>query len=628
MRVDSIQFLRDIQNSKAEPSDFLSEARPEYKGIGHSSVNKAATTFGSVSPEVRDIHEQAEQNVPSDLEFAPAADGSGDKAQEEGSIPTMESSGSVGPLTPADWEKYKNRLGQRESGNDWNKVNTIGFVGRWQFGAPALQDLGYVRGGASTRALVADSSWTGKDGVSSRQAFLSNTQVQEQCLLSYTRANYKTLLRMKVISRSDSVATVAGFLATAHLKGPGGAQKLKNGQDNADAYGTNASEYYRMMSSEMGGTNTDPLTAAYGGKMPSDSAAESYVNAYVQPDAANFSMPGNGAAPQYPFNKVMETEGGHVKEYDDTPGHERISERHKTGSGYDYMSDGGKREIVVGSRYTAVMGSDHILINGVCQIIVNGDCGLRVNGTLNHSVGNDYNLNVGGNMVVTVGGDKYEKVSGSSNEQVIGDAALNVSGFYNVGVDGDYSLQSASVSMISRDGDVSLGAAENMSLVAFKDMKMNTPAMITFSAGKDVQAFAKGNVGFYGQKSAFLSAVSGPATVHGSSKATVHSGGPVQLDGSIVNATPYVDRAEWANRGGVVRLAKAVGGSPGSAPSSQGSDGDGGSSGKLNEGTKNTEEKKVTKAIEQFNAIDPTKTQSYGGGEGELRGYRDGFKYE
>ena len=28
----------------------------------------------------------------------------------------------------------------------------------------------------------------------------------------------------------------------------------------------------------------------------------------------------------------METESGHVKEYDDTPGYERIHERHKSGT--------------------------------------------------------------------------------------------------------------------------------------------------------------------------------------------------------------------------------------------------------------------------------------------------------
>ena len=33
----------------------------------------------------------------------------------------------------------------------------------------------------------------------------------------------------------------------------------------------------------------------------------------------------------------METESGHVKEYDDTPSAERITERHKSGTHYEYL---------------------------------------------------------------------------------------------------------------------------------------------------------------------------------------------------------------------------------------------------------------------------------------------------
>ena len=46
------------------------------------------------------------------------------------------------------------------------------------------------------------------------------------------------------------------------------------------------------------------------------------------------------AEANYPHNKVYETETGHYKEYDDTPGAERIKEAHKSGTFYEMDKDG------------------------------------------------------------------------------------------------------------------------------------------------------------------------------------------------------------------------------------------------------------------------------------------------
>lgn len=46
------------------------------------------------------------------------------------------------------------------------------------------------------------------------------------------------------------------------------------------------------------------------------------------------------AKDNYPHNKVYETASGHYKEYDDTPGKERIHEQHKSGTHYKIDADG------------------------------------------------------------------------------------------------------------------------------------------------------------------------------------------------------------------------------------------------------------------------------------------------
>jgi uncharacterized protein (TIGR02594 family) len=161
----------------------------------------------------------------------------------------------LGPLTAKDWEKYKEVLGKRESANKYHAVNQIGFCGRWQLGAPALIDLGYVRKGTSTRRLRV-AGWIGKDGITARAEFLANKDgVQDRAILAYTTMNYKRLLKLGALTHSDSRARVAGVLAAAHLTGPGGARLLVKAKVSAkDGNGVPSSAYFALLSQAFGGS--------------------------------------------------------------------------------------------------------------------------------------------------------------------------------------------------------------------------------------------------------------------------------------------------------------------------------------------------------------------------------------
>ena len=54
--------------------------------------------------------------------------------------------------------------------------------------------------------------------------------------------------------------------------------------------------------------------------------------------------------PEYPYNKVTETESGHIFEVDDTPGYERISTWHKSGA-FDLITNKGERLIKLPSNF-------------------------------------------------------------------------------------------------------------------------------------------------------------------------------------------------------------------------------------------------------------------------------------
>jgi uncharacterized protein (TIGR02594 family) len=98
------------------------------------------------------------------------------------------------------------------------------------------------------------------------------------------------------------------------------------------------------------------------------------------PDGA-ISEPASKYAAKYPFNHVLETESGHIKEYDDTPGAERIREKHRSGTLYEIHPNGDKVVRIVGSDYVIIAGNESIHINGNAKVIINGSLDAKIGGT-------------------------------------------------------------------------------------------------------------------------------------------------------------------------------------------------------------------------------------------------------
>ena len=75
-----------------------------------------------------------------------------------------------------------------------------------------------------------------------------------------------------------------------------------------------------------------------------------------------WSEPPSPYAAEYPYNHVYESESGHVKEFDDTAGAERIHERHTSGTGYEIGPAGTKVTKVVKDK--KVFGEIHSKYQG------------------------------------------------------------------------------------------------------------------------------------------------------------------------------------------------------------------------------------------------------------------------
>jgi len=175
--------------------------------------------------------------------------------------PTQSNAKSVSAAIPSDsslginFQSYASKIGERESSNNYKAVNTIGYVGKYQLGAMALEDIGLVKPGTGkkgNKALDNDDNWVG--GLS-KEKFLNSPEIQEQAMLAYTKKNMGYLRAKGVITGSESKEQIAGLLAAAHLTGWSGAKALKMGEVKEDQYGSKSSEYYNIgVGSQSGGS--------------------------------------------------------------------------------------------------------------------------------------------------------------------------------------------------------------------------------------------------------------------------------------------------------------------------------------------------------------------------------------
>ena len=131
-------------------------------------------------------------------------------------------------------------------------------------------------------------------------------------------------------------------------------------------------------------------------------------------------QPKSTYGPIYPHNNVMETESGHVREYDDTPGAERITERHKSGTQYEIAANGSKIERIVRDNYQLILGHDTIEVRGNVKIYVNGDA--------NIAVARDLTTQVGGNMTADVTGNMTSTIAGATSLTSVGDITVTQNG--------------------------------------------------------------------------------------------------------------------------------------------------------------------------------------------------------
>jgi hypothetical protein len=130
-------------------------------------------------------------------------------------------------------------------------------------------------------------------------------------------------------------------------------------------------------------------------------------------------------AAEYPHNKTITTEAGHVVEIDDTPGNERIHIRHKAGT-YVEINKDGRIVFRSGERFDIVDGKQTEYVTKDREETVKKNDKETVDGNQDNTVKGNRDTNIGGNDTLDVGGNLDIEVVGSVT--VVAGAGVKVKG--------------------------------------------------------------------------------------------------------------------------------------------------------------------------------------------------------
>lgn len=134
----------------------------------------------------------------------------------------------------------------------------------------------------------------------------------------------------------------------------------------------------------------------------------------IKQGTATYDEPLPTYAAKYPHNKVNESESGHVTEVDDTPGFERTTKYHKSGTFEEISADGTRVQKIIGDDYEIVVKDKKAYIKGNLAITVDGNATIDVGGTTSlNSVGHveiqapSVDVGINGKEPAVLG-DKYQ----------------------------------------------------------------------------------------------------------------------------------------------------------------------------------------------------------------------------
>jgi hypothetical protein len=157
-----------------------------------------------------------------------------------------------------------------------------------------------------------------------------------------------------------------------------------------------------------------------------------------------WSEPGSAYNAVYPFNRVIESMSGdsHIQ-IDDTPGSERVTIWHRSGSYVEIDSRGTTTHKATSDKYEVNDRNLHVYVGGRASLTVEGDYHVRVKG------------------------HKIEEIEGDYTQIVRGNHMISVAGQANINASEAVQMRAAQITIESNVSNMSLLSRKTISLTAF-----------------------------------------------------------------------------------------------------------------------------------------------------------------
>lgn len=240
------------------------------------------------------------------------------------------------------------------------------------------------------------------------------------------------------------------------------------------------------------------------------SVAPDKDSTYYEANKWDQPYPYAGVLPQYPFNKVKETEGGHISEVNDTPGGESTLDYHTAGTYEEIINDGTRTLRVIGDNYEVIFENNNMIVKGGMNMTIKKDLRVKVEG--------NYHLEVSGNYTESIGGDKQVKIAQSLNMEIDQDYSANIGEDYatriggnenrdiierrdtTVGatntlyIDSDYFLYTDNRTNIYSKGEFTNFTESEYKVTSKENLTIETPASFITDIEKNVSNTVGGNI--------------------------------------------------------------------------------------------------------------------------------------
>jgi len=197
-------------------------------------------------------------------------------------------------------------------------------------------------------------------------------------------------------------------------------QKTKLTNDGGKITSENITDYGQYYTNEM---NTSRLARGVVAGTIAEAQILSQADTKIKKaDGSEIQEPASPFAAKYPYNAVEESDSGHIREIDDTPGAERIKESHRTGTFYEIHPDGSRVTKVVKDDFSVTIGDKGVKVDGICAIHVVGQADFYCESDVNVKTDKTATVTAGTDVVATAGND----VSVTSGRDVLVTSATNV----------------------------------------------------------------------------------------------------------------------------------------------------------------------------------------------------------